>query len=187
MESSEREEAEWMRCAASTGDAGAFRNLWERYERKIEARCIYNCVYTLNLSRQDAEDAASSTFVQAWSNRGQYRYPKAPKNWLFTIAENECLQIKRKRLQGNEVPLEEAENVPAPSTHDNPWPELVDRLAKKLTAEEMAIFHRKIEEGWEASELAEEQQKPGSTMRSTIAKIRKKAKEVMNAMGYYIK
>lgn len=184
----EEEDAEWMRLSKA-GSKIAFHKLWERHHRNIEAYCIYLCN-----NREDGEDAALNVFVQAWLNRDQYRYPEAPKKWLFGIGKNECLQLKRRQAgRGQDVPLDAVEEIPAPDAFgdpsavvlNNPLPELVAGLEKQLTTEEMLVFIRTFEQGWKGKEVADELERNGSTMRSIIARVKHKAKKVMKAMGYH--
>ncbi|MGO9114591.1 MAG: RNA polymerase sigma factor [Thermoguttaceae bacterium] len=49
---------------------------------------VYRFALRLTGSRQEAEDLAQETFLQAWRRRSQLRDPSATAVWLFTIATN---------------------------------------------------------------------------------------------------
>jgi len=49
---------------------------------------VFRFALRLTGSRQEAEDLAQETFLQAWRRRSQLRDPKATAVWLFTIAKN---------------------------------------------------------------------------------------------------
>lgn len=71
-------------------EADATRELYERY-----ARQIYNyCVHQLN-SREEAEDAVQTTFMNAFRGLKRGIVPEAEQAWLFKIAENVCLSRRR--------------------------------------------------------------------------------------------
>jgi RNA polymerase sigma-70 factor (ECF subfamily) len=49
---------------------------------------VYRFALRLTGSRQEAEDLAQETFLQAWPRRSQLRDPNATAVWLFTITKN---------------------------------------------------------------------------------------------------
>ena len=63
------------------------------YER--HARQIYNyCLHQLS-SREEAEDAVQTTFMNAFRGLKRGIVPEAEQAWLFKIAENVCLSRRR--------------------------------------------------------------------------------------------
>jgi RNA polymerase sigma-70 factor (ECF subfamily) len=71
-------------------EADATRALYERYSRQI-----YNyCVHQLS-SREEAEDAVQTTFMNAFRGLQRGVVPEAEQAWLFKIAENVCLSRRR--------------------------------------------------------------------------------------------
>jgi RNA polymerase sigma factor (sigma-70 family) len=63
------------------------------YER--HARQIYNyCLHQLS-SREEAEDAVQTTFMNAFRGLKRGVVPEAEQAWLFKIAENVCLSRRR--------------------------------------------------------------------------------------------
>lgn len=95
---------------ASAGDRESFRLLYEAYVQRI-----FNFVFGMTRSREDAEDITQSTFVQGFSHLSRLKDPEKFEFWIYRIARNEVYQrFRRKRHE--EIPLEEAgdtEIIPA--------------------------------------------------------------------------
>lgn len=73
--------------AARSGDPGlALRELHDEYSHRIYS-------YTLSMlrSREDAEDAVQTTFMNAFGSLQAGRAPQQEASWLFRIARNVCL------------------------------------------------------------------------------------------------
>jgi len=64
--------------------------LYERYARQIVAFCHHRLG-----SREEAEDAAQTTFLNAFRGLERGVVPRLEQAWLFTIAERVCLTRRR--------------------------------------------------------------------------------------------
>ncbi|MGH2996783.1 MAG: sigma-70 family RNA polymerase sigma factor, partial [Gaiellaceae bacterium] len=71
-------------------EADATRDLYERYGKQIFGFCLYQLG-----SREEAEDAAQSTFLNAFRGLSRGITPDAESAWLFKIAHNVCLTRRR--------------------------------------------------------------------------------------------
>src|SRR3954469_14595578 len=101
-------------------------SLYERHYRRVFSYCLWRLG-----KREDAEDAAQTTFLNAHRSLGRGTMPTSEASWLLTIAHNVCLarwrsQKTRPQEQGTEP--EALAGVPAPE-HD---PELATRLNAAL-------------------------------------------------------
>jgi RNA polymerase sigma-70 factor, ECF subfamily len=85
------EEAAWVDDARK-GDQRAFGNLVRAYERPV-----YNLTYRMLGNPHEAEDAAQETFLRAYANLEKYDPAHKFSTWLFTIANNHCIDRLRKR------------------------------------------------------------------------------------------
>jgi RNA polymerase sigma-70 factor (ECF subfamily) len=75
---------------ARNGDERAYEELVRRYQR-----IAFRTAYLLTGSASDAEDAAQSGFVKAWSSLPRFR-PGAPfRPWLLRIVANEAHNRRR--------------------------------------------------------------------------------------------
>ena len=71
-------------------EAEATRDLYERYARQIHAYCLHQLG-----SREEAEDAVQSTFLNAFRGLKRGVDPEFESAWLYKIAENVCLTRQR--------------------------------------------------------------------------------------------
>jgi RNA polymerase sigma-70 factor, ECF subfamily len=96
-----REDEPMLVAAAKGGDAAAFEELVNRYERKI-----FRLTMNITRNREDAEDAMQDAFMKAYSHLGSFQEDSRFYTWLVRIAANEALMRLRKR-RPNQVSLDE--------------------------------------------------------------------------------
>jgi RNA polymerase sigma factor (sigma-70 family) len=75
---------------AAAPEADATRALYERYAGPIYGFCLHRLG-----SREEAEDAVQTTFLNAFRGLRRGVVPDAESAWLFKIAENVCLTRQR--------------------------------------------------------------------------------------------
>jgi len=75
---------------AAAPEADATRALYERYGNQIFGYCLHQLG-----SREEAEDAVQSTFLNAFRGLRRGVVPEAEQAWLFKIAQNVCLSRRR--------------------------------------------------------------------------------------------
>lgn len=74
------------------GDRAAFWEIWATYKEQL----FSNCLYWMDGSREEAEDALSSASLKAWA-----RMPACAtkithvKGWLLALLHNHCMDIRR--------------------------------------------------------------------------------------------
>lgn len=79
-------------AAAKAGDAAAFEELVNRYERKI-----FRLTFNITHNREDAQDAAQDAFLKAYTHLKDFHEDSRFYTWLVRIAANESLMRLRKR------------------------------------------------------------------------------------------
>ena len=75
---------------ARAGENGAFRQLTEPHRRELHVHC-----YRMLGSFQDAEDALQDTLLAAWQGLDGFEERASIRTWLFRIATNRCLNVRR--------------------------------------------------------------------------------------------
>lgn len=90
-----RDDEPQLVSAAKSGDAAAFEELVNRYERKI-LRLTRN----ITGNREDAEDAMQEAFLKSYANLHLFQGDSRFYTWLVRIAVNEALMKLRKRRPG---------------------------------------------------------------------------------------
>ena len=87
---------------SQTGDTAAYEDLVRRYHRKI-----YGLIYSMTGSREDAEDLAQEVFVKAWKALGHFREQSGFYTWIYRIALNCTINIRKKRNRRQNVSFDE--------------------------------------------------------------------------------
>jgi RNA polymerase sigma-70 factor (ECF subfamily) len=96
-----REDESLLVAAAKSGDAAAFEELVNRYERKI-----FRLTMNITRNREDAEDAMQDAFMKAYAHLDSFQENSRFYTWLVRIAANEALMRLRKR-RPNQFSLDE--------------------------------------------------------------------------------
>lgn len=98
-----------------------FTPLFDRYWDAVLGYCLYRLD-----SREDAEDAASQVFVDAFAALDRFcDHDDSFRAWLFTIAHHEVADRHRHRTRHPDLPLAVALDIPDPA----PSPEEAGVLA----------------------------------------------------------
>src|SRR5271155_3813417 len=87
---------------AKAGDAEAFTELLNRYERKI-----YRLAKHITQNDEDAEDVLQEAFLKAYEHLDGFQGNSKFYTWIVRIAVNEALMKLRKRRGDRTVPLDE--------------------------------------------------------------------------------
>jgi RNA polymerase sigma-70 factor (ECF subfamily) len=96
-----REDESQLVAAAKSGDAAAFEELVNRYERKI-----FRLTMNITRNHEDAEDAMQDAFMKAYAHLASFQEDSRFYTWLVRIAANEALMRLRKR-RPNQFSLDE--------------------------------------------------------------------------------
>jgi RNA polymerase sigma-70 factor, ECF subfamily len=98
VETSDRE----LVRACQRGDKEAFRELVERYQRKIVSVAM-GMVH----NQEDALEIAQETFIKAYENLGRFKGESSFYTWLYRIVVNLSIDFQRRERRHPTVALEE--------------------------------------------------------------------------------
>ena len=144
-----REDEHLLVSAAKRGDATAFEELVNRYERKI-----FRLTMNITRNREDAEDAMQDAFLKAYSHLQTFQEDSRFYTWLVRIAANEALMRLRKRrpnlfsldepLEGDDdlIPREIQDWGPSPEQRfaQTEMHEILSKVIDQLDPEYRTVF-----------------------------------------------
>ena len=152
--------------------AAATEGLYERHAGKIHSYCLHQLG-----SREEAEDAVQTTFMNAFRALGRGVVPEAESAWLFKIAENVCLSRRRSSWRRGRIEspsdfdvIEEV--VPGPSRQRDELIGIEDALASMPEQQRRAILLREWQ-GLSYREISEELELSQSAVETLIFRARR--------------
>ncbi len=160
------------------GERDAFRDLVERYQRKIATLAL-----GMLRNRDDALDIVQETFAKAYQNLDRFKGDAAFYTWLYRIAFNLCIDHQRREAKQAQVPLEDDERGGRPlvlaldgAHHDQPFErtrdaEIATRLEnamRELTPDHRAVILLREVEGLSYEEISHVLQCPKGTVMSRL-------------------
>ena len=161
---------------AKQGDADSFAKLYDGI-----ALDLYKvALYTLK-NPQDAQDAVSETFIEAYKGISNLRDENSFKNWMMTILSARCKRIISRYIKERKnVNFDEIHYLSSPE-RDNPGSErlaLSDAL-DKLSAEERQIVVLASVQGYTSREIAQMMGMPQGTVSSKLYRSLKKMRQYL--------
>ena len=161
-------------------EADATRDLYERYSGQVFGYCVQRLG-----SREEAEDAVQSTFLNAFRALGRGVVPESESAWLFKIAENVCHSRHRSSWRRGRIEspsdLDAFQDVlPAPvRAHEDLIP-LAAALERLPQNQRRAILLREWQ-GLSYREIADELQLSQSAVETLIFRARRSLVEGLEA------
>src|ERR671928_822954 len=127
---------------AAIPDTARASDLYERFAPRIFGYCLHRLG-----SREEAEDAVQTTFLNAFRGLSRGVVPESEAAWLFKIAENVCLSrhrasFRRRRVEAPADLRAVEETVAAPARPDEELIPLEDALADMPEAQRRALLLR---------------------------------------------
>ncbi len=134
---------------ARNGELGAFREIVERYKKKI-----YYLSLDLTGNHHDAEDLSQEVFIKAYRSLKNFRGEAKFNSWLYRIAVNTCISQRRKKSVAAMTLQEDFEDDSSPqyfseseSSH-NPersaeaglMQQHINNALQRLTPKERSVF-----------------------------------------------
>ena len=182
----ERADGELVR-ESRRGDKEAFRELVERYQRKIVAVAV-GMVHNY----EDALEIAQETFVKAYENLDKFKGESSFYTWLYRIVVNRAIDFQRRERRHPTVALEEQsvsggsmegyEDILKEERRTDPYHqvkarEIGDRVSEainELTPDHKAVILLREVEGLSYDEISRVMQCSKGTVMSRLHYARKK-------------
>ena len=160
------------RADRAAPEADLTRALYERYAAQIFRYCLHQLG-----SREEAEDAVQSTFLNAFRGIKRGIVPELESAWLFKIAENVCLSRRRSTWRRNRIEstadFEVVEELaPAPSRLADELVGLQDVLEQMPESQRRAILLREWQ-GLSYREIAAELELSQTAVETLIFRARR--------------
>jgi len=169
---------------AKAGDAAAFEQLVECYQRKV-----LSTAWRILGNQEDARDAAQEAFLRVYKYLGGFRADQDFAGWLYRIVINVCNDHNRKRgrrdrftsfeteeERGNIKALYTSEDLEAAAILSQQQAMIAEALGSLSKKERAAIVLRDLE-GLTTEEVARVLGSSQATVRSQISSARAKIKQ----------
>jgi RNA polymerase sigma-70 factor (ECF subfamily) len=164
------------------GDHAAFEPLVKRYER-----VLFSVALRLTGEYEDARDATQNTFVKAFEQLHRYDPQRRFFSWIYRIAVNECLNLRRSRKPEEPLAAGDAEI----DSHGGPFEAFakvearsrIDQALRRLTFEyrEVIVLRHFVDLSYE--EMAEAIGVPEKTVKSRLFSARQKLAGLLGTAG----
>jgi RNA polymerase sigma-70 factor (ECF subfamily) len=165
---------------ARGGDREAFRQLVERYQRKVAALAL-----GMLRNQEDALDVVQETFTKAYQSLDRFKGDSSFYTWVYRIASNLCIDHQRREGRVTHLPYDSDERAVGAvgegtlfdgTPHDQPFDrahdaELGQRLRAaiaELTPEHRAVILLREVDGLSYEEISQVLQCPKGTVMSRL-------------------
>ncbi|MDO5553137.1 MAG: sigma-70 family RNA polymerase sigma factor [Planctomycetia bacterium] len=165
------------------GDADAFGHLVEKYQDRL-----YNTVYRIVGTAEDAQDVVQESFLQAYANLSRFRMSSRFYTWLYRIAYNLSVAnlAQRKRtvsveevFDGKPEQLVDRGEMPEEHTKREEDAAILWKAINRLPEEYRSPLVLREIDNWSYEEIAEILHIPVGTVRSRLHRARNALKEII--------
>jgi RNA polymerase sigma-70 factor (ECF subfamily) len=168
------------------GRTAAFGELVRRYQDRL-----YHCVYRLVDNAEDAQDVVQDAFLNAYQSLDRFKGDSQFFTWLYRIAFNTSISLKRKRRvalalrigraePGVHEPLDDsAASRPEHALEKAEQEQRIQQALNRLSPEHRMVLVLKDMEGQKYESMAELLQVPVGTIRSRLHRARMELRELL--------
>jgi RNA polymerase sigma-70 factor (ECF subfamily) len=168
------------------GRTAAFGELVRRYQDRL-----YNTVFRLVDNAEDAHDVVQEAFLNAYQSLGNFKGEARFFTWLYRIAINTAISLKRKQKPvlalrtgtadtGNTEPLDASESSrPEHAMEQAEQGRRIRTALNQLSAEHRTVLVLKDIEGQKYEAMAEILQVPIGTVRSRLHRARLELRQLL--------
>ena len=171
------------------GSTAAFGELIRRYQDRL-----FNTVYRLLDNAEDAQDVVQDSFLNAYQNLGSFKGDSQFFTWLYRIAMNTAITLKRKQRatvslsgehgDGGIDPVDGSEQIqPELELERRERARTLQDALNRLTPEHRAVLVLKEIEGEKYEVIAEILDVPVGTIRSRLHRARAELRMLLGEKG----
>jgi len=179
---------EALAARAASGDADAFRVLYERYRKMI-----YTLALRMSSCDADAEDVLQQTFLRAWRALPRFRGDSKFSTWLWRVALSAALTDRKSRARGapavDDASFEgRAASGPSPdeaATISDEAAMLRSHL-EALPRRDRALLHLRYNEGKSFEEISDLMEMPVGTAKSLVFRAKAELRRSMESAGHAV-
>lgn len=161
-------------------DQHAFRQLYDRYHRRVFALCLR---LTGNMAL--AEEATQEVFIQVWRKIDTFTGNSSLYTWLHRVASNTTISyIRRQKSWLNRViSRDDTEATSLTEESYVPGPDLsqLDRLIMRLPERARMVFVLHAVEGWRHEDIARELKTSTGTSKAQFHRAKNLIREWLDA------
>ena len=166
------------------GRTEAFGVLVERYQDRL-----FNAVCRFLDSAEDAQDVVQESFLSAYQSLRGFKGGSRFFTWLYRIAMNHAIDLKRKRRtlqylephhEEDSQPVDKSEfSRPSEKAERQEEQEMLQRALAQLSGEHRIVLILKDIDGMKYEEMAETLDVPIGTIRSRLHRARLELRDVL--------
>jgi len=172
------------------GRTAAFGELVRRYQDRL-----FNTVHRLVDNAEDAQDVVQDAFLNAYQSLGSFKGDSQFFTWLYRIAVNTAISMKRKQRvvyslrgargeEGSSEPLDPSEfSRPEHAVEKAELERRVQGALNRLSPEHRAVLVLKDIDGQKYEAMAEILGVPIGTIRSRLHRARIELREILERDG----
>lgn len=161
----------------------------EQYEVIIDhyQQPIFTYCYHMLGHRQDAEDAVQEVLFRAYERLDQYTYSLSFAAWLYRIAYNHCANLLKRRKLSRLLPYlynrdQDGRNYVEDQFDRGYFGEPLERIWRRLSAEERTLMILRVLEEKEYEEIASLVDKKPAALRKQFERLLKKCQRYFPTM-----
>ncbi len=154
---------------AAKGDIDAFGEIYRAF-----SRLVYNVIFRIVGSKEDAEELTQEVFVSIFQKLGQFQFKSSIKTWVYRVAVNTALTGKQKQNREKEKVMElgSAKRVQDQSIKSEITMESISDLLNVLPQDQRICLILRSMEGLSYQEISDTLQLNLNTVRTRLKRAR---------------
>lgn len=177
---------------ARDGDISAFEEIINMHEQSV-----YRIALRYTKNESDALDISQETFIKVYRAISSFKGDSSLSTWIYRIASNVCIDYIRKNDKFSEVPLYKTDDsgntydidIASPVGNPEEYVESTETICEitnalnKLSDEHKEVIILRDIEGFSYTEIADILEIEQGTVKSRIARARKKFRTILIDIG----